>query len=106
VLEILGWLCLGLGGLLAPPALYALIAARHRGHRGAHSSDPGAKRSEAWSDLGACTGAMAVGLSDVVGRAAHGALWWLVNVPLFTIVIINLALWLRPRVLRRRARLQ
>jgi hypothetical protein len=106
VLQVLGWLCLGLGALFAVPALVALIALRHPGHRGAHRGDPGSKRAEARSDLGACTTAMAVGLSDVAGRAAHGALWWLVTAPLFTIVLINLTLWLRPRVRRRRARLQ
>ncbi len=106
VLEVLGWLLLALGAVLAVPALVALIARRHPGGRGAHRSDARPKRTEAWSDLGGCTNAMAIGLTDVVGRAAHGSLWWLVNAPLLAIVIINLALWLRPRVLRRRARLQ
>ncbi len=72
VLEVLGWLCLGLGALFAVPALFALIAARHRGHRGAHRGDAGPKRAEAWSELRGGTIGMAIGLSDVAGRAAHG----------------------------------
>jgi hypothetical protein len=106
VLQVLGWLLLALGAVFAVPALVALIARRHPGGRGAHRSDARPNRAKAWSDLGAGTSAMAIGLSDVAGRAAHGVLWWLVNAPLLTIVILNLALWLRPRVLRRRARLQ
>jgi hypothetical protein len=106
VLQVLGWLLLALGAVFAVPALVALIARRHPGGRGAHRSDARPKRAEAWSALGAGTIAMAIGLSDVAGRAAHGALWWLVNAPLLTVVLMNVALWLRPRVLRRRARLQ
>src|SRR5580704_18675236 len=74
VLQVLGWLLLALGAVFAVPALVALIARRHPGSRGAHRSDARPNRAKAWSDLGAGTSAMAIGLSDVAGRAAHGVL--------------------------------
>jgi hypothetical protein len=85
LLEVLAWLCIGLGA-----ALTALPLTTKR-------NDGRGMRAAAWPEFCVGLSGVSVGLS-LLGMRTHGTVPWLFSIPLFTMVILNLALWIRSRI--------
>jgi hypothetical protein len=102
LVRVLAWLCIGLGALYSAEKLARLV--RSRGARKQRGERP-PTASEAWSSIRTYVLTAAVGLS-VLGNQwkFYTAKWWLAQLPLFALLTLYLASWIRSRIRRRSGR--
>lgn len=91
------WLCIALGALGSVHALTALARRRpgRRRHRRAMA------RGGGWSDLRTYLTIAAVGVSVLGDLSTDRLVLWLASIPIFAMVIVNLASWTGSRIRRR-----
>ncbi len=91
------WLCIGFGALGSVHALAAL--ARRRSGRRRHRRAVG--RGAGWSDLCAYLTIAAVGVSVLGDLSTDRRVLWLASIPIFVMVLVNMALWIGSGIRRR-----
>jgi hypothetical protein len=91
LLEVLAWACVGMGAAFTALPLRTLTK---------KNSWRWTKTVEAWSELRSGLTGVAVGVA-LLGTRTHGTAYWLMSIPLLTMVTLDLALWIRSRIRRR-----
>jgi cobalamin synthase len=91
LLDVLAWLCIGLGAVFTALPLRALARS---------PSAHGAKKANTWAELRAGLSGVSVGLALFALRT-HGPVSWLLSIPVFAMVTLIVALWTRSRIRRR-----
>ncbi len=94
------WLCIALGAIGSVNALTAL--ARQRRGRRRHRRAMG--RGDGWSELRTYLTIAAIGVSVLGDLSTDREVLWLASIPIFVMVIVNLASWTRSRLRRRPTR--